>query len=92
MDSALTSRRKSVLACLVPVAMISPSLIWIALDKSVWPWDPAYYGGASVELFFSLMYMPTGWICRCSIHSLSCPWSCLVGSIFCVAGIFTRLN
>src|SRR6266545_2147153 len=62
MDSAPTSKLKSALACLVPMAMISPSLIWIALDKSVWSWDPAYYGGASVELFLNLIYVPTGWI------------------------------
>jgi hypothetical protein len=60
MNFALT--RKSLLAYLTPLAVIFPSLIWIALDKSVWTWDPALYGKSSVELFFNLVYAPTDWI------------------------------
>jgi hypothetical protein len=44
------------------MAVISPSLIWIALDKSVWTWDPALYGKNAVELFFNLIYRPIDWI------------------------------
>jgi hypothetical protein len=56
MNSALISRLKPLLAYLVPVALISPSLMWIALDRSVWTWDPAGYGKGSVELFYTLVY------------------------------------
>jgi hypothetical protein len=62
MNSALTSKLKPLLAYVVPVAMMCPSLIWIILDKSVWTWDPALYGKNSVELFFTLIYAPTVWI------------------------------
>ena len=34
--SLYTSKLKLPLAYLVPLALISPSLVWIALDKSVW--------------------------------------------------------
>ena len=42
--------------------MVSPSLIWIALDKSVWMWDEAIYGKGSVELFYTLSHSPKRWL------------------------------
>ncbi len=62
MNLAPSSRPKLLRTYLVPVATIAPSLIWIALDKSVWTWDPALYGKNSVELFFNLIYAPLDWI------------------------------
>ena len=62
MNSALSFKLKPLLAYAVPVAVISPSLIWITLDKSVWTWDPALYGKNAVELFFNLIYRPIDWI------------------------------
>src|SRR5258707_33331 len=62
MNSTLSSRLKPVLAYLLPVSMVSPSLVWIALDRSVWTWDPAKYGKSSVELFFGLVNSPQSWI------------------------------
>ena len=62
MNSAPSSRPWRLWTYLLPVAVISPSLIWIVLDKSVWTWDPALYGKNSVELFFDLIYAPTDWI------------------------------
>ena len=61
MNSAPISKLK-ILAYLVPVGLISPSLIWIALDHSVWMWDQAAYGKGSVELFYKLIHSPKGWI------------------------------
>ena len=61
MNTAL-NKLKPLLGYLVPLAATSPSLVWITLDKSVWTWDPAYYGKNSVELFFNLVYAPTDWI------------------------------
>ena len=60
--SLYTSKLKLPLAYLVPVALISPSLVWIALDKSVWHWDPAWYGKGSVELFYTVIYAPKDWV------------------------------
>jgi len=54
----------SLLAYVVPVALITPSLIWIVLDKSVWTWDQAYYGRGSLELFFVLARAPVQWVAR----------------------------
>jgi len=62
MNFTLTSKVKSLLSYLVPVAMVSPSLIWIALDKSVWMWDEAIYGKGSVELFYMLSHSPKRWL------------------------------
>jgi hypothetical protein len=62
MNSAFIGKLKPLLVYLVPMAVMSPSLIWIALDKSVWTWDPALYGKNSVELFFVLIYSPTRWM------------------------------
>jgi hypothetical protein len=62
MNSTLTSKVKPLLVYLVPVALISPSLIWIALDKSVWMWDEAIYGKGSVELFYTLSHSPKRWL------------------------------
>jgi hypothetical protein len=62
MNSAPSSRPWPLRTYLLPIAVISPSLIWIVLDKSVWTWDPALYGKNSVELFFDLIYAPTDWI------------------------------
>lgn len=39
-----------------------PSIVWILLDKRVWPWDPSWYGQVSVELFYTLLYSPKTWI------------------------------
>jgi hypothetical protein len=38
-----------------------PSLYWIATDRSVWPWDQAYYGEVSVNLWFYLSHQPAQW-------------------------------
>jgi hypothetical protein len=62
MNSAFIAKVKPLLIYLVPVALISPSLIWIALDKSVWMWDEAIYGKGSVELFYTLSYSPRRWL------------------------------
>jgi hypothetical protein len=77
------------LAYLVPLAAISPSLVWIALDKSVWTWDPAYYGKNSVELFFTLIHAPKDWISQ-MLHVLhaSAPGVCWFGQLFVPLGYF----
>jgi hypothetical protein len=31
------------------------------LDRSIWPWDPAWYGEVSVELYYTLRHDPAGW-------------------------------
>jgi hypothetical protein len=60
----LTGKLTPLLAYLLPVTVISPSLIWIGLDGSVWPWDQAWYGRGSVELFSLLLHSPANWTFR----------------------------
>ena len=30
--------------------LVLPSLVWAALDRSIWPWDPSWYGAVSLDL------------------------------------------
>lgn len=49
--------------CLVLIfAALLPNAWWIARDHSVWPWDQAWYGEVSVDLWFSLTHSLTAWI------------------------------
>jgi tetratricopeptide (TPR) repeat protein len=50
----------SLLFLLVLVAVL-PSLAWIALDRSAWPWDQAFYAKYTVDLFFALVRSPSAW-------------------------------
>lgn len=41
--------------------LIFPSLIWIFFDNSVWPWDQAWYGEISVNLYYKLFHSFSEW-------------------------------
>jgi Tetratricopeptide repeat len=43
------------------IAAVLPNVIWIATDKAPWPWDQAYYGKSSIELFYTLVHAPSSW-------------------------------
>jgi len=45
---------------LITVLLI-PSVVWIALDHAVWPWDQAWYGEVSVDLWFLLGHSLRQW-------------------------------
>jgi 4-amino-4-deoxy-L-arabinose transferase-like glycosyltransferase len=45
----------------LPLALVTPSLVWIAVDHSIWPWDPAWYGQVSVDLWATLRTDPVHW-------------------------------
>jgi 4-amino-4-deoxy-L-arabinose transferase-like glycosyltransferase len=45
----------------LPIALVAPSLAWIAVDRSIWPWDPAWYGTVSVDLWATLRTDPAHW-------------------------------
>lgn len=42
--------------------LLLPSLYWIYKDHSVWPWDTAWYGEVTVELWYSLINYPAQWL------------------------------
>jgi hypothetical protein len=48
------SRRSALEPALVGTALASPAFVWACLDKSVWPWDPAWFGEVSVDLWATL--------------------------------------
>ena len=64
MNCALVSKLKPLLPYLVPLAVISPSILWIALDNSVWTWDAAAYGKSSIELFYTMIFSPNDWLTK----------------------------
>jgi tetratricopeptide (TPR) repeat protein len=43
-------------------ASVLPNIVWSAVDKTPWPWDQAWYGKHSVELFFTLIHAPSEWL------------------------------
>jgi hypothetical protein len=48
-------------AYLLMAALLIPSLVWILGDHNVWPWDQAWYGEVSVDLWFWLGHSLKGW-------------------------------
>jgi hypothetical protein len=42
-------------------ALLGPSLVWLALDRSVWPWDQAWFGAHTVSLYETLRGDLPGW-------------------------------
>lgn len=45
---------KSVWGYLLAALLLAPSLVWIAEDHRVWPWDQALYGEVSVDSWYWL--------------------------------------
>ena len=43
---------------LVAVVLVLPSVVWIAIDRSIWPWDPSWYGEVSIDLWATLRTDP----------------------------------
>jgi hypothetical protein len=41
--------------------IIVPSIVWVAIDNSVWPWDTAWYGEVSVDLYYKLTHSFFEW-------------------------------
>ena len=50
------ARRSALLLAALAIA-VAPNLVWIWIDKTVWPWDPAWYGKHSVDLFVTLLHV-----------------------------------
>jgi len=43
-------------------AVLSPSVAWVLEDRRVWPWDQAWYGEVSTDLFYLLTHAPHAWL------------------------------
>ncbi|WP_295442886.1 hypothetical protein [uncultured Thiodictyon sp.] len=55
-----TSGYPSILIITALVA-ITPSLWWILLDQTAWPWDQAWYGEVSADLWSTLTWRTADW-------------------------------
>jgi len=66
--------------------MVAPSVVWIALDKSVWGWDQAIYAKGSVELFYALIHSPERWLRRLNIPQAQAPGVSWLGQFFVFLG------
>jgi len=53
----------------VPLLLL-PSLVWVLTDRSVWPWDQAWYGEVTADLWVTLVRDPAGWG-YAMVHALS---------------------
>jgi hypothetical protein len=44
------------------LVLVAPAFAWAAIDKSVWPWDPSWYGEVSVDLWSVLRLGNASWL------------------------------
>jgi hypothetical protein len=49
-----SGRRRRIFAHLLLIVILAPSAGWVVLDRSVWPFDQAWYGEVSVDLYAAL--------------------------------------
>jgi hypothetical protein len=61
MNNLTLKIKKNIIIYIVIFITIFPSIIWIFLDQSVFPWDQAWYGKVSIELFYRLTHSPLNW-------------------------------
>lgn len=45
----------------VATLLMTPALVWVSLDRSIWPWDPAWYGEVSIDLWATLRLNHNAW-------------------------------
>ena len=64
------------------IALI-PSLLWAFRDHRVWPWDQAWYGEVSVDLWYLLTHTPLQWLQLMTIaFGMKPPGSAWLGQLF----------
>src|SRR5258708_17572767 len=49
---------RSIFPYVVSVLLLLPGVYWVLKDKTVWPYDQAWYAEVSVELWYSLIHHP----------------------------------
>lgn len=58
---SLATRPRRLVPVLVAAVLVLPSVIWVAVDRSIWAWDPSWYGEVSVDLWATLRTDPGAW-------------------------------
>jgi hypothetical protein len=74
--------------------LIVPSLIWIRMDRSVWPWDQSWYGQVSADLWFWLLHSPAQWVATMADGiNMKPPGICWLGQLFVpLGGVFGSIE
>ena len=49
------------LACAGMLLLLLPSVYWILRDRTIWPWDQAWYAQVSTDLWYWLWHSPVRW-------------------------------
>lgn len=60
-DESRLNPFRAVLNYFIIAATLLPSFVWICKDRRVWPWDQAWYGEVSVDLWFWLEHSARQW-------------------------------
>jgi hypothetical protein len=55
------ARRRMAFRFCAILALLLPSVYWVARDVSIWPWDQSWYGEVSVNLWHVLTHQPFRW-------------------------------
>src|SRR5437588_5580836 len=55
------STERSIIPYVVSVLLLLPGVYWVLKDKTVWPYDQAWYGEVSVDLWYLLTHHPGEW-------------------------------
>jgi hypothetical protein len=64
-------------------AVLSPSVAWVLEDRRVWPWDQAWYGEVSTDLFYLLTHAPHAWLsAMIGLMPSKPPLLCCLGQFF----------
>jgi hypothetical protein len=53
--------KAALVPALVGVVLVSPSLVWVSIDRAIWQWDQSWYGAGSIHLWATLRLTPQAW-------------------------------
>jgi len=59
---AIGEAYRSIAVALVCASALIPSLLWAVRDRRVWPWDQAWYGAVSTDLWFAISQARRWWL------------------------------
>jgi hypothetical protein len=73
----------SIAAVLFCAIALIPSLLWAARDRRVWPWDQAWYGEVSTDLWYLFTHAHVPWVgLMVSAFGMKPPGSAWLGQFF----------
>jgi hypothetical protein len=79
----LAETRGSIAAALFCAIALIPSLLWAVRDRRVWPWDQAWYGEVSVDLWYLFTHAPRQWLgMMATALSMKPPGAAWMGQFF----------